>query len=94
MASATLVLELKSKPSRHCYYLVIYGGCHANFSSKPPTSASRAHCAVCPANTLLAESGTHRQLPFWDEIRDSVSLKELIGTYWQAQKAQAASASV
>jgi hypothetical protein len=53
-------------------------------------------CPVCGSPclfTLLGEGGTHRPLPFWDEIRDSLTLKELIGGCCRAQKAQVASAS-
>jgi hypothetical protein len=98
VASSALALKIKANHLRHCYYLVIYSKCHGEIRlavEKAPLG-ELFPCPVCAAGcryTLLGEGGIHRTLPFWDEIRDSVALKDLIGGYWRAQKAQAASAS-
>jgi len=42
---------------------------------------------------LLGEGGTHRSLPFWDEIRESISMRQLIDNQWVLYKAQAAAAT-
>jgi len=57
---------------------------------------SRFHpCPVCQRSCqyiLLGEGGTHRSLPFWDEIRECVSLRQVIDTHWVPQKARALAA--
>jgi hypothetical protein len=98
MASAALTLEVKANHLRHRYYLVIYGKCHGEIrlAVEGAPSDELFPCPVCGSPclfTLLSEGGTHRPLPFWDEIRDSLTLKELIGGCCRAQKAQVASAS-
>jgi hypothetical protein len=37
--------------------------------------------------TILGEGGTQRALPFWKEMRESVSLRQLIEGQWLLQKA-------
>jgi len=42
-------------------------------------------CPLCARNCdykLLGEGGTRRSLPFWDAIRESVSLRQVIDTHW------------
>jgi len=39
--------------------------------------------------TILGEGGTQCPLPFWNQIRESVSLRQLIDNQWLLQKAQA-----
>jgi hypothetical protein len=93
MASAALAREIKANHLRHCYYLMIR---EIRVAVEEVPSDERFPCSACSSPseyTLLGEGGTHRTLLFWDKIRDSVSLKELIGSYCRAQKAQAASAS-
>jgi hypothetical protein len=78
MASAALALKIKANHLRLCYYLVIYGKCHGEIrlAVEEAPSDELFPCPVCgkPSSyTLLGEGGTHRSLPFWDEIRDSVT---------------------
>jgi hypothetical protein len=49
-------------------------------------------CPLCHKaceSTLLGEGGIQRALPFWNQIRESVSLRQLIDNQWLAQKARA-----
>src|SRR5215469_17356384 len=49
-------------------------------------------CPLCNRRCdykLLGEGGTQRSLPFWDKIRESVSMRQLIDNQWVVYKAQA-----
>jgi hypothetical protein len=48
------------------------------------------HCRTC-GDVRTAIPWTQRALPFWNQIRESVSLRQLIDNHWLLQKARASS---
>ena len=94
MASSALPLEIVRNGLAPCYYLVLLCCEHGEIrTAMAEIPTGRFHpCPVCARNCeykLLGEGGTHRSLPFWDEIRERVSLRQVIDTHWVLQKARA-----
>jgi hypothetical protein len=74
MACSTLPLDVASNHLKPCYYLALrcrqHGEIRAAILDVP---VDRFHpCPVCHRDceyTLLGRGGTHRPIPFWDEVR-------------------------
>jgi hypothetical protein len=90
MATSALPLTILRNGLTHCYYLSLHcrrcGNVRAAVEEVP---SDRFHpCPLCHRDcvyAILGEGGTQRALPFWNQIRESVSLDN----QWLLQKARA-----
>jgi MoaA/NifB/PqqE/SkfB family radical SAM enzyme len=74
MACSTLLLEIASNHLTRCYYVAFYCRQHGEIRAAiHEVPVDRFHpCPVCHLDceyTLLGRGGTHRTVPFWDEVR-------------------------
>ena len=74
MACSALLLEIASNHLTPCYYLALHCRQHGEIrAALQEIPVDRFHpCPVYHQSceyTLLGRGGTHRTIPFWDEMR-------------------------
>jgi len=94
MSTSALPCEILRNGLTPCYYLMLLCREHGEIRTAiAEIPAGRFDpCPICARNcgyTLLGEGGTQRSLPFWDEIRESISMRQLIDNQWVLHKARA-----
>jgi len=94
MGCPALRLELRRHRLVLCYYLALkcpqHGEMRAAVKRVPDGSYRCPRCRVMCGWTLLGAGGTHKQLPFWDELHGPDLHSATVKAYWDDRKAKAA----
>ena len=95
MSTSALPFEILRNGLTPCYYLMLLCREHGEIRTAiADIPIGRFYpCPLCAGNCeykLLGEGGTQRSLPFWEEMRESMSMRQLIDNQWVLQKARAA----
>jgi hypothetical protein len=89
MGCPALPLELRRHRLTLCFILALqcpqHGEMRAAVPRVPEVSYRCPRCRSLCGWTLLGAGGTHRQLPFWDEL-DGPAFGRSVSAFWRSQK--------